>query len=135
MKIQDIMTTDLFTLTSDRHADLADDVMNWQRIRHIPIVNSSDVLVGLVTHRDLLQTAIKAVQQYDETSRESLRNVSIEGIMKKNIETVTPDTDVRQAASMMIDKKIGCLPVVQNDKLVGIVTEADFLKLAWEVLE
>ncbi|MCB1197201.1 MAG: CBS domain-containing protein [Bdellovibrionota bacterium] len=135
MKVSDIMTTNVFTLTSDRHADLAEDVMNWQRIRHIPIVNASDILVGLVTHRDLLNTAIKAIQQYDETSRESLRHVAIDSMMKTNVVTVSPDTDVREAASIMINKKIGCLPVVQSNKLLGIVTEADFLKLAWEVLE
>jgi len=134
MKIREIMTANVFTLSSDRHADLAEDVMNWQRIRHIPIVNGAEMLVGLVTHRDILSATIRAVQQYDETSRESLRHVPIESIMQKKVITVAPDTDVREAASMMIDKKIGCLPVVQNDKLVGIVTEADFLKLASEVL-
>lgn len=134
MQIKEIMTRNLFTLGVDQFADLADEVMNWQRIRHIPIVDQNNALVGLVTHRDLLKVSIQAVVQYDETAKESLRHVSIAKIMQKQILTTTPDADVRQAASQMLDKKIGCLPVIENNELVGIVTEADFLKLAWEVL-
>ena len=133
MKVRDIMTTELFFLTSDQKIDLAGDIMEWHHLRHIPVVGKDRELLGLVTHRDLLRTSISVLAGFPkDEERELQHEITIESVMKKDIQTTTPDTDLRQAASIMIDGKFGCLPVLEGGKLLGIVTEADFLTLAWD---
>lgn len=134
MKVKDLMTKELFTLKEEHKINLARDIMNWQRVRHIPVVNIENQVVGLLTHRDILKASISSIASLSARDQDELdRAIPIKEIMHKNVVTVSPETDIREAASKMIDQKIGCLPVVEDDKLVGILTEADFLTLAWEL--
>jgi len=136
MLVSDIMTTDLFTLRPDHKLDLADDIMNWERIRHIPVTQGDNELCGLLTHRDLLQASFSSLAQFSSTEQRALyKEQKVREIMRKNVFTTTPSTDLRQAAATMIDEKVGCLLVVEEGKLVGIITEADFMELAWDVQE
>lgn len=135
MKVKEIMTTELVTLRKTHTLDLVEDIMSWQCIRHVPIVDEHDRLVGLVTHRDLLRASISSLAKMSEKDqREIYRTVPVTEIMRTKVSTVTPDTDLRDAAAMMIDEKLGCLPVLDGRRLVGIITEADFLTLAWEAM-
>jgi CBS domain-containing membrane protein len=135
MKVKDIMTRELFTLGQDHKLDLADDIMNWQRIRHIPVVDQGGTLVGLLTHRDLLRASVSSLANISrQDQRELYQQMTVGDIMRKEAITISPDADLREAAATMIDEKVGCLPVVEGKKLVGIITEADFLTLAWDAL-
>lgn len=135
MRVKDLMSKDLFTLRSDHTLDLAEDVMGWQRVRHVPVINAKGELAGLLTHRDILKASVSSLAKLSETDQRELnRKIRIGDIMSKAVHTTTPETDLREAAAVMIDEKIGCLPVVDGKRLVGILTEADFLTLAWEVM-
>ena len=96
MKAKDIMTTKLFTLKADHKLDLASDVMDWQRIRHVPIVDDSHNLEGLLTHRDLLNASISSLAKMtDKEQREIHEQIPVSTIMKTNMITVSPEDDFK----------------------------------------
>jgi CBS domain-containing membrane protein len=130
--VREIMTTDVVTLDVDENLDVADSVMNLARIRHLPVVDGDGKLVGLVTHRDLLAAQASTMTPED---RELNKYVMARQIMRSDVRTVQPETPVLEAARLMQEFKYGCLPVVENGELVGIITEADFLDLVIRALE
>jgi CBS domain-containing membrane protein len=106
------------------------DLMFDYSIRHVPVVDGERHLVGLVTHRDLLRNSLIEQRDIDpRTERAVLADLRVSDIMTQEVEQVAPDTDVREAAQTMVEKKYGCLPVVLEDRLVGIVTESDFVRV------
>ena len=127
MKVREIMVTDLVTLHVDEELSLASDIMNLARIRHLPIVEG-DRLVGIISQRDLFKASLASVMGYDYgATRDHLKSVSIREAMVKAVITVEPETEIQAAGRIMLEKKIGCLPVVQDNRLVGMVTETDIL--------
>jgi CBS domain-containing membrane protein len=136
MRVSDIMTTNLFTLYDDQTLEMAEDVMNWHRIRHIPVIDRNRHLVGLVTHRDLLRGAVSCfANPAPGHQRELNAHIPVRDLMRTRVITVAPDTTLEMAAEILIDEKVGCLPVVEGEKLVGIVTEADFVALVQALLQ
>jgi CBS domain-containing membrane protein len=129
--VNEIMTTDVVTLDVDENLDVADTVMNLARIRHLPVVNEGK-LVGLVTHRDLLAAQASTMTPED---RDLNKYVMARQIMRSDVRTVAPDSSILDAARLMQEFKYGCLPVVDDGQLVGIITEADFLDLVIHALE
>ncbi len=105
------------------------------RIRHLPVVDGEHRLVGLVTHRRIIQSWVSHGHPDREPPGEVARDVPIEMIMDKDVLTVDPTTAAAEAARLLETYKFGCLPVVEHGKLVGIVTEADFVHLARRYLE
>jgi CBS domain-containing protein len=100
--------------------------MNWERIRHVPVEDHDHKLVGVITHRAVLRFIMGGG---------SPRRTPVAEVMKTEVVTVTPETSTIEALRTMRRLKIGCLPVVQNDRLVGIITEEDFMDLAAKLLE
>lgn len=126
--VRDIMTTDVTTLGRNDTLLLAKDIMNQDRIRHFPVVDDDEV-VGVVSQRDLYKASLGTVMQYGEKAeRTFLESVAVKEIMLDPV-TIAPDATVQDAARLMIERKIGCLPVVEGTTLVGIVTETDMLQL------
>jgi CBS domain-containing protein len=115
------MSTDLFTVRPDDLVDLAASVMDWRHIRHVPVEDKDGRLVGLVTHRGLL----RLLRRSSNASGES--PMTVREIMKANPTTVSSTTPTLEAIEIMRRSKIGCLPVVDDNQLVGIVTSYDFL--------
>ena len=135
-KVKDLMTVNLFVCREGQTLDRVEEFMKKGRIRHIPVVDEKGALAGLLTHRDLLQVCISSFQAGSEIGlKRFLQGKKIGEIMRRSVITTTPDTDLRDAASLMLHHKLGCLPVVDGTQLVGIITEADFLNLAWEALD
>ena len=135
LKVRDIMSTDLVTLKEDDDLGLAENVMRFGRIRHLPVVKSGK-LVGLVTHRDILRAQISSLADLPLEERNELKlSIPASEIMKKDVETISPDETVLDAAKILKENKYGCLPVVNNRKLIGIITEADFIDLVIRALE
>jgi len=127
--VKDLMTTDLFTLYADDSLKIAEEIMSWRNIRHIPIINYNDDLVGLVTHRDILKYSISSLAGISKDERDNLNSsIKMESIMQNNVLSVSENTPLFTAAKMIANNKIGCLPIVRDSKLVGIITEADFVK-------
>ena len=128
MKVREIMVGELVTLHVDEELSLASDIMNLARIRHLPIIEG-DRLVGIISQRDLFRASLASVMGYNYAeTRDHLKSVSIRDAMVKEVITVQPDTDICEAGEIMLDRKIGCLPVVEGDRLVGMVTETDMLR-------
>jgi CBS domain-containing protein/gamma-glutamylcysteine synthetase len=115
------MSTDLFTVSPEDLIDLAASVMDWRHIRHVPVEDKEGRLVGLVTHRGLLRMMIKS-----DSSNSKL--TTVEEIMVKDPVTVSPSTSSLEAMELMRNNRLGCLPVVDGDQLVGIITSYDFLE-------
>ena len=115
------MSTDLFTLRPTDLVDLAASLMDWRHIRHVPVEDEKGHLVGLVTHRGLLRLLNRGSTAPDGTS------MTVREIMKPNPTTVTSSTPTLEAIEIMRRSGIGCLPIVDDNRLVGIVTSYDFL--------
>lgn len=115
------MSTDLFTLRPNDLVDLAASLMEWRHIRHVPVEDENGRLVGLVTHRGLLRLLSRGSTAPEATS------MTVSEIMKANPTSVTSTTPTLEAIEIMRRSGIGCLPVVDDGQLVGIVTSYDFL--------
>lgn len=136
LKVKDIMTTDVFVLSENHTLDLVRSLMTIKHIRHVPIVNQDEEFVGLITHRDLLAQTISELADIGQEEQESIdHHIPIANIMKTDVITVAPDLDLCSAISLLLENKYGCLPVIDDKRLVGIVTEADFLKLTYNLLK
>lgn len=135
LKVKDIMTTEVFVLHATQTLELVRSLMRIKHVRHVPIVDEDNTFVGLMTHRDLLAQTISHLADVDEEEQEYLdRHIHIMNIMKTDVLTADPDTDVCTAINMLLENKYGCLPIVSEGRLVGIVTEADFLNLTLGLL-
>ena len=129
LRVADVMTTDLVTLNMNETLSTADDIMRLGRIRHLLVVDDDGALAGIVSQRDLFHSGLlKALGYGTHAKQRALDTLAVKEAMHEAT-TTTPDTPLREAARLMSEKKIGCLPVVENGKLVGILTEGDFTLL------
>ncbi len=132
LRVEEFMTTDLITVQKDDIIDLLAEMMDWRKVRYIPVEDSKGKLVGLVTSRLLLR-------HYARNSRLNGKDelTTVKDIMIENPKTVTTKTPIMDAMRMMRENHIGCLPVVQGDhrELVGIITEMDFLRVSARLME
>jgi len=131
MRVAELMTTPVATLYWDDELRVADDLMELGRIRHLPVVDrKSDLLVGLLTQRDLFRCALaQTLRQGRRPGQSALANLRIREVMTRDLVTTEPAASLQVAAQTMLERKIGCLPVLTDGKLVGILTESDFVGL------
>jgi CBS domain-containing protein len=127
-RVGQFMTQDLFTVRPDDIVDFAATLMDWRHVRHVPVENSEGQLVGLVSHRALLRLLAQGRVGGDI-------KVTVDEIMNREPITVNPDTPTVEAIRIMRDKRLACLPVTRDGKLVGIVTEHDLIIVASRLLE
>jgi CBS domain-containing protein len=126
--VRDLMQRDVATLEADDTLDLADDVMRLGRVRHFPIMAHGE-LVGVLSQRDLYRAAASSLLQlHYDASRAWLASVSVKAVMSTALHTIGPDRPIRDAVDMMLRERIGCLPVVEDGKLVGLLSETDCLR-------
>ena len=132
-KALDLMVEGVATLQPGDNIAMLNDLMSSRQIRHVPIVDSDGDLVGLVSHRDMLRHVLSNASELPMSAqRELLRHIRVEEIMIADPETTEPDSDLYDAAQVMLENKYGCLPVVEGARLVGILTEADFVRYVAE---
>ena len=128
MQVREMMSTDVEVVERNDHLRLVEERMAARQLRHLPVVEQG-ALVGLVTQRDIFKAAMSSVMGYGEKAQKAfLQSVRVKEIMVYPVITVTPETSVAEAADMMTQRGIGCLPVVEGEKLVGIVTKTDLLR-------
>lgn len=128
-EVRDLMTEHVFTLRPNDDLETLYDLMDTRHVRHVPIVDHDGDLVGLVTQRDLARSALGTQDVLPlSVQQEILRRRKVREIMATEVETVEPDERLKAAAEMLIENKIGCLPVVEGEHLVGILTESDFVR-------
>ena len=126
-KVEDIMTRNPHTLQVDDVLDLADDLMSMARIRHIPILERGK-LIGIVSQRDLFFSAlVQTLGLRQREQKDLMKTIRAREVMTRPVITISPGTSVKEAARLMAENKIGCLPVVKDKEFIGIVTETDIL--------
>jgi CBS domain-containing protein len=130
LKVEQYMTTDLYTVHEDDPVELAAHLMEWHRVRHVPVEDREHRLVGLVSYRALL----RLLSDHDPQDGPAAL-VSVATIMRRDPVVIGPDTTTQRAIAILRSRRVGCLPVVQGGRLVGIVTEHDFTDIAGQLLE
>jgi CBS domain-containing protein len=126
--VEEFMTTDLFTVHEDEPLDLVASLMDWKRIRHIPVEDEQGRLVGLITCFEVLRQLAHAI------SEGATAPVAVSSIMVRDPLTIVPETLTLDAIALMRREKVDCLPVINQGRLVGIVTERDFINVAAQLL-
>jgi CBS domain-containing protein len=129
------MQTDVVTLGMSETLDLADDLMRLGRIRHLPVTNGGRV-VGILSQRDLFRAGMSSLLQLRPTTEQQfLAKVPVVTVMTPAPHTIGPDASIRTAIRLMLERKVGCLPVVEDGMLVGLIAEGDCLRYLEHVLE
>jgi CBS domain-containing protein len=130
-RVEQLMTTDVVTVDQEELIDLVARIMDWNNIRYVPIEDDQLRLVGLISHRSLLR-------HLSREGADLASEVPVKQIMHRledDLFTVTPETPTLEALSMMREARVGCLPVVVDERLVGMLTERNFMTIAGQLLE
>lgn len=126
--VEEFMTTDLFTVQKDDIIEFVADLIDWRRIRYVPVEDDNKHLVGLVTMRKIFREYNNALH-HDEKQHKTVAEIMI-----KNPITIHPEASIIEAMDIMDGRKIGCLPVVKNNRLVGIITEQNYMMITGRLL-
>ena len=127
-RVRDVMSEKIVTISAGDSLSTVEDIMTLGGVRHIPVVHAGR-LVGVVSERDLLRASLSALNEAAvEHRRAFLRAVEITRVMSKPPIVIEPEASVEKAALVLAENKIGCLPVMDGDDLVGLVTETDVLR-------
>ncbi len=133
MLVKDVMSREVQTVRRNDELALADALMKEARIRHLPVLDEDDQVCAVVSQRDLFRGALLRALGYGSRAEDSmLRQVPVKAAMSGELYTTTPDAPIAEAARVMMERKVGCLPVVDNGRLAGIITESDFVRLVAE---
>ena len=134
LSVAELMTprSQLATLTRDAPLEAARSMMASRQIRHIPIVDADDHVVGIISHRDVLAAGGRASCEGDPVGADQ---VPVSQVMTTSVEVVDGRVGLRAAGEFMHRHRFGCLPVVRENVLVGIITDSDFLEVALTLLE
>lgn len=129
LRVRDLMTPGVVSVRPDDSVATAYELMLEHRFRHLAVIDRDGDLVGLLTHRDLLRhSLIERAELPLGLQRTVMRRIQVEEVMTSEVETVQPDQPLEGAALNMFENKYGCLPVVEGSRVVGILTEADFVR-------
>ncbi len=135
MFVKDRMNSDPICGSPDMPVLEAQELMKEEGIRHLPIIDKSRHLLGLITPSSLQSALPSDVSSFSRFEISyTLSKIKVQSIMVKDVITIEPDTPIENAACLMADKKIGTLPVVQNDKLVGIISDSDLFIIMTSLL-
>ena len=127
--VADLMNPEVRTLDRNDSLRLAEDVLRLEHIRHMPVVDDDGVLVGILSQRDLFRSALARALGYGEHAQDALMGrLLVKDVMTNDPTTIGPKATLTEAAQTMLEAKIGSLPVVEGERLVGILTEADFVR-------
>lgn len=133
--VGDRMTQPVVTIARTATVETAWKTMKARKIRHLPVVDADGRLVGIVTDRDLRQVVFDpALHERLADLADTLGRLTVDRVMTSAAISVRPGTEIREAARLMHERKIGALPVVEGDRVVGILTETDVLRTFVEVL-
>lgn len=131
LMVEEFMTTDLFTVRKDDILEFVANLLDWRKIRYIPVEDDQKHLVGLITMRKVLREYTKVVNEDEQASVDQ----TVDDIMEQNPVTIHPEASIMEAMEIMQKQKIGCLPVVKNSRLVGVITEDNFMNITRRLLQ
>ncbi|HEY7493569.1 MAG TPA: CBS domain-containing protein [Candidatus Tectomicrobia bacterium] len=128
MQVRELMSTAVEVVGRNDDLSMVEELMTAKKLRHVPVVEDGEV-VAIISQRDLFKAMMSSTMGYGEKAQKAyLHNVRVKEVMTYPAITVAPDTSVGAAAELMLQKGIGCLPVVDGTRLVGIVTKTDLLR-------
>lgn len=133
--VADMMTPHPYTLTASNTLADAKQMMDKHHIRHVPITDKDNTLVGIISHRDILSAQESSIDKVPKTHFISSLDTPLEQSMHRNLRSVSPSAGLKDAAVYMQKHQIGCLPIIDQNKLVGIITDSDFVSIAINLLE
>jgi acetoin utilization protein AcuB len=126
-RVRDIMPEKMVTISADDTLATVEDIMTLGHVRHMPVVRAGK-LVGVVSERDLLRASLSNLNALGSQQRRAfLQVVEINRVMSTPPIVIDPRSSIEKAARVMVEHKIGCLPVVERDQLLGLITETDVL--------
>jgi CBS domain-containing membrane protein len=129
LRVRDLMTTEVRTVGRNDKVTDADALMDSARVRHLPVLDDEGALAGILSRRDVFRTALQRTFGYGEKAQDRiLGNLVVKELMTNRVETAAPDDAVADAARRMLEKKISALVVVEGERVVGILTESDFVR-------
>ncbi|TVP98992.1 MAG: CBS domain-containing protein [Balneolaceae bacterium] len=126
--VEEFMTTDIFTVQKDDIIELVANLFDWRRIRYIPVEDDSKHLVGLISMRMIFREFNNIIHNKGSLSK------SVDEVMIKNPITIHPEASILEAIDIMDARSIGCLPVVKNNRLVGVITEQNYMTITARLL-
>jgi CBS domain-containing protein/gamma-glutamylcysteine synthetase len=129
LTVEEFMETDLFTVHEDDLIDMVAHLMDWRKIRHMPVENTKGDLIGMITSRHMLRYFVNG------KTFEGKEVTAVRDLMIRNPLTIGPKTNIVEAMKMMRENRIGSLPVVQGKELIGIITEMEFVRISNRLLE
>jgi len=129
LKVSEFMQTDLLTVDKDDILELVGELMDWRRIRFVPVEDQHGNLQGVITSRLLTRSLLKTIREPND------KGLVVSDIMIDKPQVIDPDASIMDAMKVMRENKIGCLAVVKGKKLVGVITETDFLDITSRLLE
>lgn len=133
LTVRDLMTIRVFTVMPQDSLAKVYDLMDSLHVRHVPVVEKGGELVGLVSFRDLIREALFALGDVPlSQARLLLESKQAQDIMVEEVATIDADESAAEAGRIMMDEKFNCLPVVEGDRLLGILTESDFVRYVVE---
>jgi CBS domain-containing protein len=128
MDVREIMSTNITVVDRNENLLSVENLMNTKHLRHVPVMEDGDV-VGIISQRDLFKAAMSSAMGFGEKAQQGFfHSVRAKAIMVYPVVTVSPETTVEAAIDLIVQKGIGCLPVVENGQLVGLVTKTDVLR-------
>ena len=134
MLVEDVMSRSVVTLTPDHTLREAIELLQSKRIRHLPVVGGSKV-VGIVTDRDVKRATPSLLSGIDRSGYERvLEKTTVAQFMTREPLTVTPKSKLKAAVKIFLERKVGALPVVEEGRLVGILTDVDVLRVVHDLL-
>lgn len=134
ISVNEIMSTQVITLNTSDTVSTARELMKKEDIRHIPIVDENHFPVGIITQRDILRAQDSELAKDDNHTIDD-QSVLLEQIMSQGISYARPSDPLRSAGLKLLKHKYGCLPVMDNNKLVGIITDSDFVDIAINLIQ
>ncbi len=130
LTVADAMTRDVKTVRRNDKISVADELMKLGRFRHVVVLEEGGTVAGVISQRDIFFGALAWSLGIGKRAHQTaLESYPAKDVMAANVASVEPATPLAEAAALMMERKIGCLPVLAGDELVGILTEGDFLAL------
>ena len=131
ISVESIMTPDPVSLRPDDTLETANNIMNDRHIHHIPIIDDQGQLVGLISHRDVLAANSSILSKHPTDNSQT----KLGDLMTSPVVSIPPQTGTLKAAQYIHSSRHGCLPIIDDGNLIGIITEYDFVEVAMSLLE
>lgn len=133
--VSDIMTSTVYSLRPDDSLAEVRELMRLAKVRHTPVADDDGNFIGIITNRDLLECTISRLAGISPHEQDEIDlAISVAEVMNTSVAFVSPTTKISEAGKILLEHKYGCLPVLEGTKLVGILTEADFIKFTLTLL-